>query len=150
MRNLSRCHDAHRQEILTALGLAWIAPELRENRGEIEAAARGELAPLIELKDLQGDLHAHTSASDGRESMSKMVAAAQARDLQFMAITDHSRYLGVDADIAGARAPYAVSFDKILDAARRPSLRPGTQRSARMSGYGRYPMQGRARARRAG
>ena len=65
MRNLSRCHDAHRQEILTALGLAWIAPELRENRAEIEAAARGELAPLIELKDLQGDLHAHTSAATG-------------------------------------------------------------------------------------
>lgn len=110
-RGRRRIAGATEQEILTSLGLAWIAPELRENRGEIEAAARGELAPLIELKDLQGDLHAHTSASDGRESMSKMVAAAQGRNLHFMAITDHSRYLGVVHGLDAERL--ALQIDEI-------------------------------------
>ncbi len=94
-RGRRRIAGASEQQILTALGLPWIAPELREDRGEIDAAQRGELPQLIELRDLQGDLHAHTSASDGREPMPKMVAAARAQKLRFMAITDHSRHLGV-------------------------------------------------------
>lgn len=81
--------------ILKALGLAWIPPELREQRGEIQAAERGEIPRLIELGDLQGDLHAHTKASDGRETLTQMVSAARSRGLRFMAITDHSRYLGI-------------------------------------------------------
>ena len=83
------------EEILKALGLSWIPPELRELRGEIEAAERDRIPRLVELKDLQGDLHAHTKASDGRETLAQMVAAARSRGLHFMAITDHSRYLGI-------------------------------------------------------
>ena len=110
-RGRRRIAGATEQQILTELGLPWIDPELRENRGEIEAAARGALARLIELKDLEGDLHAHTNASDGRESISKMVAAAQARNLHYMAITDHSRYLGVVHGLDAERL--ALQIDEI-------------------------------------
>jgi len=89
-------------DVFEALGIPWIPPELREDRGEIEAAERGELPELIELKDIQGDLHAHTDASDGHEDLNQLVAAARAHGLRFMAVTDHSRYLGIvrglDAD----------------------------------------------------
>lgn len=81
--------------VYTALGLSWIPAELRENRGEIEAAEHHALPKLIELKDLQGDLHAHTNASDGREPLARMVSAARAQGLKFLAITDHSRHLGI-------------------------------------------------------
>ena len=81
--------------IYTALGLAWIPPELRENRGEIEAAASGGLPALVEQGDLRGDLHMHTTASDGRESLETMVRAAQERGLEYIAITDHSKSLAM-------------------------------------------------------
>ena len=88
--------------IYQALGLPWIAPELREARGEIEAAQAGTLPHLVELGDLRGDLHAHTRASDGRNSLEEMAVAAQAAGLEYLAITDHSRHLaithGLDAD----------------------------------------------------
>lgn len=88
--------------IYQALGLPWIAPELREARGEIEAAQAGTLPQLVELGDLRGDLHAHTRASDGRNSLEEMALAAQAAGLEYLAITDHSRHLaithGLDAD----------------------------------------------------
>lgn len=85
---------ATEQDVLAALGLPWIAPELREDRGEIDAAERGALPQLVERADLAGDLHVHTSASDGRDSLDRMAQAAQARGLAYLAITDHSRYLG--------------------------------------------------------
>ena len=88
--------------IYQALGLPWIAPELREARGEIEAAQAGTLPQLVELGDLRGDLHAHTRASDGRNGLEEMALAAQAAGLEYLAITDHSRHLaithGLDAD----------------------------------------------------
>ena len=94
-RGQKRIAGATEKDVFAALGLPWIAPELREDRGEIEAAERGELPKLIELADLQGDLHAHTDASDGREPLSRMVSAARALGLKFMAVTDHSRHLGI-------------------------------------------------------
>ncbi|HEY6609660.1 MAG TPA: DNA polymerase/3'-5' exonuclease PolX [Pseudomonas sp.] len=88
--------------IYQALGLPWIAPELREARGEIEAAQAGTLPHLVELGDLRGDLHAHTRASDGRNSLEEMALAARAAGLEYLAITEHSRHLaithGLDAD----------------------------------------------------
>ena len=85
-----RC--ATEEEVYERLGLAWIPPELREGRGELEAAAPGGpgLPDLIELGDLRGDLHCHTTASDGRQSAEEMAAAARARGLEYLAITDHS------------------------------------------------------------
>jgi len=81
--------------VFRAVGLSFIPPELRENRGEIEAAAKRQLPQLIELGDLRGDLHAHTNATDGRSSLREMVEAAEARGFEYLAITDHSRHLTV-------------------------------------------------------
>jgi DNA polymerase (family 10) len=72
------------------LGLAWIPPELREGRGELEAAAAGTLPQLIELSDLRGDLHSHTVLSDGKQDVEAMVEGARARGYEYLAITDHS------------------------------------------------------------
>jgi DNA polymerase (family 10) len=77
------------------VGLPWIAPELRENRGEIEAAHAKKLPKLIERSDLKGDLHAHTKATDGHHTLKEMAEAAKARGLSYLAITDHSRRLTV-------------------------------------------------------
>lgn len=88
--------------VYQALGLVWITPELREDRGEVEAALTGRLPRLIELSDLKGDLHAHTRDSDGGNSLEEMAFAAQHAGLEYLAITDHSRSLrvahGLDTD----------------------------------------------------
>ncbi|MDE2049546.1 MAG: DNA polymerase/3'-5' exonuclease PolX [Gammaproteobacteria bacterium] len=88
--------------VYEALGLCFIPPELREDRGEVEASEKHELPVLIERADLQGDLHVHTEATDGHGSIEDMVAAARARKLSYIAITDHAKYLGIvrglDAD----------------------------------------------------
>jgi DNA polymerase (family 10) len=86
---------ATEHDIYKALGLDYIEPELRENRGEIDAAARKGLPALITQADLRGDLHMHTTESDGRESLETMVAAAKARGLEYIAITDHSQSLAM-------------------------------------------------------
>lgn len=80
-------------EVYERLGLAWIAPELREDSGEIEAAQAGTLPALIELSDIKGDLHCHTNWTDGTQSLDDMAKAAKARGYQYMALTDHSQNL---------------------------------------------------------
>jgi DNA polymerase (family 10) len=77
--------------IYKALGLAYVAPEMREDKGEIEAAAAGKLPKLLELADIHGDLHMHTVASDGMNTIDEMVQACRDRGYQFMAICDHSK-----------------------------------------------------------
>jgi len=94
---------ATEEGIYEALGLSWIAPELRENRGEIEAAANAALPALIAQGDLRGDLHMHTTESDGRESLETMVAAARARGLEYIAITDHTQSLAMTNGLDEAR-----------------------------------------------
>jgi DNA polymerase (family 10) len=81
--------------VYRAVGLPWIAPELRENRGEIEAARAGKLPRLVELKDLRGDLHVHTKATDGHHTLKEMAEAARDRGFEYLAITEHSRRLTV-------------------------------------------------------
>jgi DNA polymerase (family X) len=83
------------EEIYQALGLAFIPPEMREHRGEIDAADRGALPALISLADLQGDLHMHTTATDGRADAEAMAIAARAAGLSYIAITDHSQALAM-------------------------------------------------------
>lgn len=83
------------EEIYAALGLDWVAPELREDRGEIAAAERRDLPRLIEHSDLRGDLHMHTTESDGRASIIEMAQAAKAAGLEYIAITDHSQSLAM-------------------------------------------------------
>jgi DNA polymerase (family 10) len=95
-----RC--ATEEEVYARLGMAWIPPELREGRGELEAAARDELPALVTIEDLRGELHCHTLLSDGRGTLEQMVEAARTRGLEYVAITDHSASHGfgnhVDAD----------------------------------------------------
>jgi DNA polymerase (family 10) len=83
------------KEVYGSLGLPLIPPELREDRGEIEAARKGKLPRLIALGDLRGDLHCHTNASDGRNSLEQMASAAAARGFEYLSITDHSRRLTI-------------------------------------------------------
>lgn len=77
------------------LGLQWVAPELREDQGEVESAAAGALPRLVDVSDLQGDLHCHTSWTDGVHSLEEMAAAAKARGYSYIAVTDHSQSLRV-------------------------------------------------------
>jgi DNA polymerase (family 10) len=79
------------EEVYAAIGLSWIPPELREARGEIEWALQNRLPHLLELKDLRGDLHMHTTATDGRASIEEMIEAAKKRGYEYIAITDHSK-----------------------------------------------------------
>ena len=90
--------------IYEALGLAFVPPELRENRGEIEAAQNGTLPSLLRVEDLQGDLHAHTTETDGRDSLEAMALAAQAAGLRYLAITDHSQSLAMANGLDERRA----------------------------------------------
>jgi DNA polymerase (family 10) len=81
--------------VYAAIGLPLIPPELREDRGEIEAAKKNVLPRLVERQDLRGDLHAHTDASDGQESLEQMAQAARDAGLEYLAITDHASHLGL-------------------------------------------------------
>ncbi|HTI36244.1 MAG TPA: DNA polymerase/3'-5' exonuclease PolX [Vicinamibacterales bacterium] len=90
--------------IYRALDLAFVPPELRENRGEVEAAERGELPALVQLADLRGDLHSHTSATDGHADIETMARAARDAGLTYLAITDHSQSLAMANGLDEKRA----------------------------------------------
>jgi len=106
-------------EVYEALGLPWIAPELREDRGEIEAALKGTLPVLIERADLAGDLHAHTNWSDGTAGIEAMARAAMAHGLSYLAISDHSRRLtvahGLDPQRLARQCAEVEALDRRLD-----------------------------------
>jgi DNA polymerase (family 10) len=85
------------------LGYAYIEPELREGHGELKAAREGKLPELIELDDVRGDLHAHTTLSDGRNTLEEMAAAARDRGYAYLAITDHSASHGFGDDVTAER-----------------------------------------------
>jgi DNA polymerase (family 10) len=89
----ARLGGAEEEEVFAAVGLPWIPPELREDKGEIEAALAGALPALVDLADLRGDLHMHTTETDGRNSLEEMVLAAAELGRQYIAITDHSQNL---------------------------------------------------------
>ena len=112
-----RC--ATEEEVYATLGMAWIAPELREGRGELEAAAAGALPELVTIGDLRGDLHSHTVLSDGRQDVEAMVEAARARGYEYLAITDHSATHGfgnhVDADALRAQIERVRALNADLD-----------------------------------
>ncbi len=94
-RGTQRIAGDSEESVYRAVGLPYIPPELREDRGEIEAARANRLPQLVELSDLRGDLHAHTKASDGHDSLRDMALAAKALGLEYLAITEHSRRLTV-------------------------------------------------------
>jgi DNA polymerase (family X) len=96
-----RC--ATEDEVYALLGMEYIEPELRENRGELEAAQTGTLPKLIELGDLRGDLHSHTDASDGTATVEEMALAAREHGYEYLAITDHSATMGFGNDVSPER-----------------------------------------------
>jgi len=105
-------HFATEEEVYAFLGYAWIPPELREGGGELVAARRGELPALVELGDLRGDLHTHTTWSDGKDSLADMVAAAQARGYAYYAICDHSQRLR--GDLLAAQAAEIDGLNEVV------------------------------------
>jgi DNA polymerase (family 10) len=107
---------ATEEEIYRALDLDWIPPELRENAGEIEAAAQHALPRLIEERDIRGDVHAHTVATDGRNSIREMAEAALARGYEYIAITDHSKNLAMASGLDEARALEHIHHIREVDA----------------------------------
>ncbi len=90
-------------EVYELLGMQYIEPELRENRGELEAALSGSLPKLIEQSDLRGELHCHTTASDGTASIEEMAAGAREHGYEYLAITDHSASMGFGSDVSPAQ-----------------------------------------------
>jgi DNA polymerase (family 10) len=107
---------ASEAEIYNALDLDYIPPELRENSGELEAAANHTLPQLITLADIRGDLHMHTDATDGRDTIRQMAEAAMARGLAYIAITDHSKNLAMTNGLDDARALAHVKRIREVDA----------------------------------
>jgi DNA polymerase (family 10) len=106
---------ATEEEIYAALGMDWMPPEMRENLGEIEAAARHGLPRLIEAGDLKGDLHMHTTASDGRCSITEMAEAAIACGYKYIAITDHSKVLAMTGGLDEKRALEHIQNIRAVD-----------------------------------
>jgi DNA polymerase (family 10) len=107
---------ASEADIYNALDLDYIAPELRENSGELEAAAAHTLPHLITLADIRGDLHMHTDATDGRDTIRQMAEAAHARGLRYIAITDHSKNLAMTNGMDDARALAHINNIREVDA----------------------------------
>ena len=91
-------------QIYEALGLGWIPPELRENSGEVEAAEQGTLPELVELDEIRGDLHMHTTETDGRATLAEMAEAGRAHGYEYIAITDHSKALAMANGLDEKRA----------------------------------------------
>ncbi len=104
------------EEIYETLGLAWIPPEMRENSGELEAAAEHRIPNLVELADMRGDLHMHTTESDGRASLEEMAEAARALGYEYIVITDHSKALAMANGLDEARAVAFAQQVRDLDA----------------------------------
>jgi DNA polymerase (family 10) len=88
------------EDVYSAAGLPWIPPELRQGTGEIEAAATGRLPTLVDTGDIRGDLHMHTTYSDGQDSLRSMIAAASALKYEYIAITDHSERAGASRTVS--------------------------------------------------
>jgi DNA polymerase (family X) len=102
--NEERVAGETEEGIYQALGMAWVEPELREHRGEIEAAVAGSLPKLVTVGDLRGDLHMHTTATDGKDDLETMAAAAHRLGHRYIAITDHSQALAMANGLDERRA----------------------------------------------
>ena len=100
----SRVAGETEEGIYKALGMEWVEPELRENRGEVEAARAGALPKLITLSDLRGDLHMHTTETDGKDDLAAMAQAAHRLGREYIAITDHSQALAMANGLDETRA----------------------------------------------
>ncbi len=132
---------ATEEEVYTTLGLPYIPPELREDRGEIEAALAGNLLHLITLADIRGDLHMHTTWSDGGLSIREMAEAARQRGLSHIVITDHSRSLGIANGLSIERLMEQQKAIRQVDAEMGPdfTVLHGTEMEIKSDGTLDYP-----------
>ena len=112
--HVHRC--ATEEEVYELLGMAYVEPELREDRGELEAARQGQLPDLLSVADIRGDLHCHTTASDGRNSIEQMAQAAQERGYDYLAITDHSATHGFGNHVTADELRRQIERIKEVDA----------------------------------
>ena len=111
---------AEEEQVYEVLGIPWIAPELREDRGEVQAALSGELPKFIELSDIQSELHTHSTWSDGKITIKEMALAARDRGYKVLAVTDHSPSLGItqglkEEDIKEQRVEIAAAQEELGD-----------------------------------
>src|SRR5215207_725669 len=134
-----RC--ATEEEVYATLGLPYIEPELREGRGELEAAAAGALPRLVALEDLRGDLHSHTTLSDGLEDVEEMAEGARARGYEYLAITDHSATHGFGNHVDAVALEQQIERVRALNAAVGDGfeLRSGTETNVLPDGSVDYP-----------
>jgi DNA polymerase (family 10) len=113
-RGAKRVAGATEQSVYDQVRLPFIPPELREDRGEIAAAAAHKLPRLVELKDIRGDLHVHTSESDGKNTLRQMAEAARALGYEYLAITDHSQHVTIANGLDARRlAKQIKAIDKL-------------------------------------
>jgi len=114
------------EDVYAKLGLAWVPPAMREDRGEVDAALKGTVPDLVTVEDIQGDLHTHTNLTDGVSTLEEMVAAARERGLRYYAVTDHAKNLPMqrmtDAKMLRQREEVAA-----LSPYRRMTLLHGTE-----------------------
>ena len=106
---------ATEEEVYELLGMDWVPPELRENRGELEAARKHALPELVEVEQIRGELHCHTTASDGRNSIEEMAQAALERGYSYIAITDHSASHGFGNDVQPDQLKAQIEHVRGLD-----------------------------------
>jgi DNA polymerase (family 10) len=114
---------ASEEQVYSALGLSWIPPELREDRGELEAARAGRLPSLVEESDLRGELHSHSHWSDGAVDLRALADAAREMGLEYLVITDHSKSLGMVQGLDEARVREQRAEVKSLQKSLGPDLR---------------------------
>ena len=118
-RGKRRAAGKTEEEVFKTLDLPWIPPELREDRGEIDAADEGKLPKLVERRDIRGDLHAHTTATDGANTPRQLAEAARKLGYKYLAITDHSKAVrvagGLNAAALGRQADRIRELDAGLD-----------------------------------
>lgn len=102
------------EELYEKLGLRWIQPELREDKGEIEAALKGEMPDLVELKQIRGDLQVHSNWTDGQSSIMEMAKAAKMNGLEYLVVSDHSKTLAMTGGLDEEDlAKQAIEIDKV-------------------------------------
>jgi DNA polymerase (family 10) len=107
---------ATEEEVYELLGMDWITPELRENRGELKAAREHKLPRLVSEDDIRGELHCHTVASDGRQTVEEMAIAARERGYEYIAITDHSATHGFGNDVTPDQLRAQIEHVREVDA----------------------------------
>ena len=128
------------KDIYRALGMDWMEPELREDRGEVEAAQKGRLPKLVQESDIKGDLHVHSNWSDGLVSIEEVARAAQRRGYQYIAITDHSKSLRIAHGLDESRLKKQMEeIDRVNEKLRGFQILKGTEVDILAEGRLDYP-----------